>query len=147
MSFTGKGYEKSISEQIFTQQNLLNNKIYPEITNNKCRGYTGFYPSFKPVLENLSITNSLAGAYSLVYVTGSNFLPNGSTYIKFGSLGNIPVTYYSSTNLSFVVPLNAIAGNYNVHVVNIYNGNFSPQINQSYQGNPNYSNSLIYTIR
>jgi hypothetical protein len=106
----------------------------------------GFLPSFTPNLSSLSVTTSTAGTYSLVYVNGSNFLPNGTTSIQFGELGNLPVTYYSSFNLSFVVPLNATIGNYPVKVVNLYNGNFSPSINQSYPGNLNFSNSITYTI-
>jgi hypothetical protein len=113
----------------------------------KCRRLSnGFYPTFTPALSNLSITTSGLGVYSLVYVSGTNFLPNGTTFIKFGNYGYLPAIFYSSFNLSFVVPLNAAAGNYNVNVVNLYNGNFSPQINQSYPGNLNMSNSITYTI-
>lgn len=106
----------------------------------------GFLPSFTPVLSGLSVTTSSSATYSLVYVNGSNFLPN-STFIKFGNFGYLPITYYSSFNISFVVPLNAVSGNYNVNVVNLYNGNFSPQVNQSYPGNLNYSTNFItYTV-
>jgi hypothetical protein len=116
----------------------------PNSFTNNCR--KGFLPSFTPELANLSVTTSSYKAYSLVYVNGANFLPN-ATFIQFGNFGYLPATYYSSFNISFVVPLNAVAGNYNVKVVNIYNGNFSPQVNQSYPGNLNYStNSITYTI-
>ena len=81
----------------------------------------GFLPSFTPILHDLSVTTSTLGAYSLVYVNGSNFLPGGTTFIQFGIFGYLPVIYYSSFNLSFVVPLNAGAGNYPVKVVNLYN--------------------------
>lgn len=111
-----------------------------------CRRNKGFLPSFTPNLSTLSVTTSSSGSYSLVHVNGSNFLPNGTTFIQFGLLEYLPVTYYSSFNLSFVVPLNAIPGNYPVKVVNLYNGNFSPQVNQSYPGNLNFSNSINYTI-
>ena len=127
--------------------------IYIDFINNRnrnksitCARNKGFLPSFTPNLFSLSVTTSGSGAYSLVYVNGSNFLPNGTTFIQFGELGYLPVTYYSSFNLSFVVPLNAIPGNYSVKVVNLYNGNFSPPVNQSYSGNLNYSNSINYTI-
>jgi hypothetical protein len=105
-----------------------------------------FLPSFTPNVSSLSVTTSPAGSYSLVYVNGSNFLPNGTTTIQFGSFGYLSVTYYSSRNLSFVVPLNAVSGNYSVKAVNLYNDNFSPQVNQSYPGNQNFSNSITYTI-
>ena len=127
--------------------------IYIDFINNRnrnksitCARNAGFLPSFTPILASLSVTTSTSGAYSLVYVNGSNFLPNGTTFIQFGGLGYLPVTYYSSFNLSFVVPLNAVAGNYLVKVVNLYNGNFSPPVNQSYPGNLNFSNSITYTI-
>jgi hypothetical protein len=114
--------------------------------NRTCLRNKGFLPSFTPNLSSLSVTTSSSAAYSVVYVNGSNFLPNGTTFIQFGGLGYLPVTYYSSFNLSFVVPLNAIANNYLVKVVNLYNGNFSPEVNQSYPGNLNFSNSITYTI-
>ena len=115
---------------------------------NRCSNYKGFLPSFKPIINNLSVTTSVAGTYSLVYISGSNFLPpsNGTTYVNFGNFNQLPITFYSSFNMSFVVPLNAKAGDYNVLVVNVYNGNFSPPVNQSYPGKLNYSNSITYTI-
>ena len=149
MSCAGKGYgtrPQSID--------YLYASFYPSSVNNyslqntskNCRKYNSFYPSFTPILNGLSVTSSSYGAYSLVYITGSNFLPSGTTFIKFGSYGYLPVTYYSSSYLSFLVPLNSIPGNYPIQVVNLYNGNFSPAVNQSYAGNLNYSNSINYTI-
>ena len=107
-----------------------------------------FYPSFNPTINGLSVTSSASQTYSLVYITGSNFVSptNGTTYVNFGSFLNLPITFYSSFNISFVVPLNALSGSYNVVVVNVYNGNFSTAVNTSYPGNPNYSNSITYTI-
>jgi hypothetical protein len=86
--------------------------------------------------------------YSLVYVSGTNFLPTciGTTYVNFGPFTQLPITYFSSASLSFVVPLNAKVGEYKVVVVNVYNGNFSPQVNITYAGNLNFSNALLYTI-
>ena len=90
--------------------------IYIDFINNRnrnksisCARNAGFLPSFTPILASLSVTTSTSGAYSLVYVNGSNFLPNGTTFIQFGGLGYLPVTYYSSFNLSFVVPPYPIA--------------------------------------
>ena len=122
---------------------------YLQIDTNTVRCPTkSFYPSFSPIMNGLSVTTSNSGVYSLVYVTGSNFVSptNGITYINFGSFTNLPITYYSSFNISFVVPLNALAGSYNVVVVNTYNGNFSTAVNSSYPGTPNYSNPITYTI-
>lgn len=149
MSCAGKGYGTNpqsndyLNAQFYSS--IVSTSVRPKTTRN-CRGYNGIYPSFTPVLNGLSVTSSSAGGYSLVYVNGSNFLPNGTTFVKFGNFGYLPVTYYSSFQLSFVVPLNAVAGNYNVQVVNLYNGNFSPEVNQSYPGNLNFSNSITYTI-
>lgn len=118
-------------------------------TVSKCLKYKPFLPSFTPIINNLSTTSSIIKKYSLVYITGSNFLPPvyGNTYVNFGNLyTNIPITFYSCFNISFVVPINASQGEYQVKVVNVYNGNFSPGVNTSYPGNLNYSNSITYTI-
>ena len=112
----------------------------------RCRKFKGFYPSFTPGISNLSTTTSVAGEYSLVSITGQNFLPNGTTYVNFGSYTSIQVIYNSSFNISFVVPTAALVGNYNVIVVNVYNNNFSPSVNQTYQGTLNYSNAVVYTL-
>ena len=111
-----------------------------------CRLYKSFLPSFTPVINNLSVSTSVAGQYSFVYISGQNFFPNGTTYVNFGDFKNIPVTYYSSFNISFVVPLNAPIGSYKVSVVNLYNGQYSVPVNYTYPGNLNYSNYLVYLI-
>jgi hypothetical protein len=139
-SKSGSGDNPYYTEYI----NFINNK-----NRNKsitCPRNKGFLPSFTPNLYGLSVTTSASGAYSVVNVNGSNFLPSGSTFVQFGGLGYLPVTYYNSFNLSFVVPLNANPDSYSVKVVNLYNGNFSTPVNQSYSGNLNYSNSIIYIV-
>ncbi len=149
MSCAGKGYGTNpqsnayLSSQFYSS--IVTTSVTPKTTRN-CRKFKAFYPSFIPILSGLSTTTSSSGGYSLVYVYGSNFLPNGTTFIKFGSYGYVPTTYFGSFTLSFVVPLDAASGNYNVQVVNLYNGNFSPPINQSYPGNLNYSDSITYSI-
>jgi len=110
------------------------------------RKYKGFLPSFNPVITSLSTNFSIPGEYTLVYVTGENFLPNGVTYIQFGGYKNIPITYYSSFYISFLIPLDTVGGRHQVYAVNIYNGNFSPQVNYSYPGTLNYSNPFEYTL-
>jgi hypothetical protein len=114
----------------------------------RCRKFKGFYPSFAPTINDLSITSSNSGQYSLVYINGTNFLPQayGITYVNFGNFTNLPIIFYSQNNISFLVPLNASIGNYNVLVVNIYNNNFSPSVKQNNPGNINNSNSITYTI-
>lgn len=113
-----------------------------------CRLYNGFYPNFVPIINNLSINTSRVDTHSHVYINGSNFLPScyGKTYVNFGPYTNLPITFYSSFTISFVVPLNIKTGNYNIVVVNIYNSNLSPSVNKSYQGIQNYSNKVVYVI-
>ena len=112
----------------------------------KCKLAKGFLPSFTPEIYSLSVDTSLAGAYSFVGINGSNFLPNGITTVNFGNYKNINVTYSSSFNISFVVPRSLLPGNYNVVVINTYNSNYSSNINNFYNQNTNYSNSMIYTL-
>jgi hypothetical protein len=115
-------------------------------TNNGCRKAT--YPPFAPTISNLSVTSSVVKTYSLVYIYGTNFLPPayGNTYVNFGPYKQLPITFYSTASISFLVPLDAEVGNYNVVVVNVYNSNFSPAINHSYSGNLNFSNPVLYQI-
>ena len=125
----------------FTQKNV-------NTVRKNCRKYNGFYPNFNPVITSLSVMTSEAGVYSLVYIYGTNFLPNGNTYVNFGSVQNIPVSYYSSTNISFTVPTTQIqkAGSYSVIVVNIYNGSYGFSMKHPGVGSLSYSNSINYTI-
>lgn len=92
----------------------------------KCKAFTQTVPNYTPDLINLSTSSNIAGRYSFVLITGSNFLPNGNTFIKFGSFGYIPVIYYNSFQVSFAVPINALPGNYEIYVVNLYNSRYNP---------------------
>jgi len=149
MSCAGKGYgtNPQSDSYLYTQFNssLVTNSVTPTSTRNCRQLSSGFYPSFTPILSNLSVTTSAAGVYTVVNVYGGNFLPNGTTFIKFGT-NYLPVTYFGSFNLSFSVPTNLTPGTYNVYIVNLYNGNFSPAVNQSYAGNLNFSNFIPYVI-
>ena len=137
-------YQNPNATQPITNRTIINKNI----TGTNCRLSKSFYPSFSPTISTLSVITSVNGNYSLVYILGSNFLPPcyGTTYVNFGNFKQLPITFYSPFNISFVVPLNAPPGIYNVTVVNLYNGNFSPAVNQSYPGNQNYSNTITYTI-
>jgi hypothetical protein len=113
----------------------------------KCKLAKGFLPSFTPTVYYLSVNTSPAGAYSNVTITGNNFLPNGTTYVNFGTdYTNIPISYYGSNHISFLVPTNAISGSYEIIVVNNYTSNFGSHINNFYNSNLNYSNSVTYTL-
>jgi hypothetical protein len=137
-----------------TDPNTLNNRA--QYTSNlsesnpyyaKCNR-KGYYPSYVPVIDYLSVITSTAGTYSLVYISGNNFQPPsiGTTYVNFGNYKKLPITYFSTNSISFVVPIDAIAGDYSVIVINVYNGNFSTAVNNTYPGVLNYSNSVIYTL-
>ena len=121
----------------------MNNNL---IIRKNCKLAKGFLPSFKPEIYSLSVDTSLSGAYSNVSISGKNFLPNGTTYVNFGNFTNIPVDYFSSFTISFVVPINAPNGSYNIIVVNNYNSNYSANINTIYNQNLNFSNSMTYTL-
>ena len=153
MSCAGKGYGTNTQSDDYLNSHFssytsssTNNSNLKQSTRNCRKSRKSVYPSFTPVLENLSVTSSDSGMYSNVYVNGSNYLPNGTTFVQFGNMGYISAIFYSSFNLSFVVPLNSPTGTYEVKVVNLYNGNFSPEINQSNTGNNNYSDPITYTI-
>jgi hypothetical protein len=103
-------------------------------------------PSFTPIIYGVSKTSSNAGMFAEVFITGENFFRNGTTYINFGNIQQLPITYYSSFNISFIVPIDVTAGNYKVTAVNIFNGNFSLPVKWSYPSNLNNSNSINYTI-
>ena len=117
--------------------------------NSSCRKISNTYPSFSPTINNLSTTSSEVNINTVVYIDGTNFLPPvyGTTYVNFGNFyKNVPIVFYSTSQISFVVPLDAIAGTYEVTVVNVYNGNFSPSVNITYAGNLNFSNSILYYL-
>jgi hypothetical protein len=116
------------------------------IIRRNCKLTTSFLPSFTPEIYSLSVYTSLSGAYSNVLITGKNFLPNGTTYVNFGNFTNIPVSYLSSFSISFVVPANAAIGTYKVVVVNNYSSNYSANINNIYNQNLNFSNTIMYTL-
>ena len=148
MSCAGKGYgTKYSSNDYLYSQFYTNSNYYLTKNTSKCKkNINSGYPIFNPVLISLSVNNSKMGVYSFVYISGFNFLPNGITFVKFGNLGYLPVTYYSSFQLSFIVPGNTTVGNYKVQIVNLYNNNFSPPVNQSYPGILNFSSPINYTI-
>jgi hypothetical protein len=148
------GYNSNVSNNITITNNnraQYNNNLTqnnPFFKQSKCRKITSKYPSFTPVIFTLSMTSSAKKTYTVVYINGANFLPSciGTTYVNFGQYKQLPIIYFSNSYISFVVPFNIKVGKYSVVVVNVYNGNFSPQINISYAGDLNYSNTVNYTI-
>jgi hypothetical protein len=87
----------------------------------KCRKIDRRYPNTSPVILNFSPSTSILGIYTVCYIEGVNFSKSNSTgnsTVTFGNITNIPVTFYSSLNISFVVPSNLSTGTYQVQVVN-----------------------------
>jgi len=124
-----------VDQKIITS--LYMNRL-PGLHNSACRTYKGFYPNIEPVIYNLSQNTSAQGAYALVYITGNNYLLDGSTRVNFGSYTNLPVTFFSSVTLSFIVPADAPVGVYSVRVTTVDNTQVVPSTM--------YSNGVDYTI-
>jgi hypothetical protein len=104
-----------------------------------CRKSSSILPDIKPVIQNLSVTSSAVGVYTVVYIYGFNFANTGSTIgtsvVNFGSYTNLPVSFYSSQEISFIVPsIIAPIGNYSINVTNL---NYPISLT---------SNSVSYTI-
>ena len=118
--------------------NSINMAIISNIdtVQNKCRKYNGFLPNKNPVISSLSNYTSTNGIYIIVYINGQNFTPYGSS-VNFGLYKSLPIVFYNSFCISFVVP-NVPVGNYNIQVTSNNNSNYNPALL--------YSNTVSYTI-
>jgi len=90
----------------------------------KCRKIRKHTPNIIPVILQIIPEQSVLGAYVIARILGYNFSlggPLGYSTVTFGKITNIPVTFYSSFNISFVIPvsLDLTVGIYKVQVVNI----------------------------
>ena len=103
----------------------------------------GFFPNIKPIIYGLSTYTSKITTYTVVYISGANFFPFGTTNVTFGPLSNIPVTYYSSNNISFTLPQTTRSilplGTYSVQVTSVNN------VTQLFPTTV-YSNKVSYTL-
>jgi len=126
---------------MFTNNPIVSLRKTPIITKRiSCRKHNSFLPNVNPSIFSLSNNISAPGVYSLIYITGENFIPYNTT-VTFGIIQNIPIVFYSSSYISFVVPTNVTENNYQIQVVvNYYN-------NQSLTSSLLYSNTLNYTIQ
>ena len=77
----------------------------------KCKLSKGFLPNINPIIHSLSTYTSNLNDYTVIYITGENFFPFGSSYVIFGQFKNISITYYSSFNISFSIPLSVFQTN------------------------------------
>lgn len=104
----------------------------------KCRKFEYKYPDISPEIYKLHPAESILTNYTVCYILGSNFSKSnttGNSTVTFGNITNIPVTFYSSLNISFVVPNNLATGTYAVQVVN---NNYFPSTL--------YSNMIDYVL-
>jgi uncharacterized protein (TIGR03437 family) len=104
----------------------------------KCRKFEYKYPDISPAIFNLFPSQSVVSNYTLCYLVGENFSKEnttGNSTVTFGNITNIPVTFYSSLNISFVVPNTLSPGTYDIQVVN---NNYFPSTK--------YSNKVQYTL-
>ena len=93
----------------------------------KCTPKKGFTPSIIPIISNLSTNTSKAGEYQVVNISGENFRYN-NTQVKFGNITNIVITYNSSFNISFSVPVHLTPGTYAIYVTTINKLNVIPNV-------------------
>ena len=103
----------------------------------------GFLPNITPIIYGLSTYTSKISEYIVIYISGANFFPFGTTNVTFGPFNNIPVTYYSSFSISFSLPQSTRSilalGTYSVQVTTINNStNLFPTTV--------YSNKVLYTL-
>jgi hypothetical protein len=103
-----------------------------------CRKYKSFLPNITPAIYSLSSTVSVPREYALVYINGQNFTPNNLS-VTFGTITNIPIVFYSSFSISFLVPLYVSEGTYGVQVV--------ANNNNTLMSGLLYSNTVNYTIQ
>ena len=111
--------------------------MFSSVVSNRCRIPSSVYPDITPVIYDLSTYASFLGKYTVVHIYGNHFSqygPMGYSVVHFGKEVNLPVSFYNSQEISFVVPINAVPDLYSITVVNINNPI------------PLYSNSIPYVI-
>jgi hypothetical protein len=124
---------------IFTTNPIISLRTIPINTQQlTCRKYKGFLPNITPAIYSLSSTISVPGEYALVYINGQNFTPNNLS-VTFGTITDVPIVFYSSFSISFVVPLYVSEGNYEIQVV--------ANNNNTLMSGLLYSNTVNYTIQ
>jgi len=88
-----------------------------------CQKYKKNLINYDPTITYVTPEDSIYNKYTEVYVYGSNFFPNGSSFVKLGNI-EVSVSYYSSNLVTFIVPNNIGPGTYTLNVVN--NISYSP---------------------
>jgi hypothetical protein len=103
----------------------------------------GFNPSAVPIIRNIEPDGYINRTYGEITIHGDNFLPDGMTYVLFGTYV-LNVTYNSSFGITFYLPIQVPndllkPGDYTVQVVNRYSKFKTP-------GENLYSNKQTFTI-
>lgn len=133
---------------------LINlNKILTYKKNYSCYNSTfeRTFPSQTPAIYGLSQYSSISGTYVQIEITGDKFVyGSGLTNVYMALKSNasikkiLPISYLSSTNLTFIIPSEFNAGEYNIRVavkstIQTGNGMISPTTIL-------FSNTLTYTL-
>lgn len=103
----------------------MSNKT-PFTSSLSCRVTSNVLPDIKPVINSFSPTSSIQGVHTVVYLYGNNFGNKnskiGTSVVNFGSTSTytkLPVSFYSSQEISFIVPSGATKGTYEITVSNL----------------------------
>jgi hypothetical protein len=124
---------------VFTTNPIISLRTIPINTQQPtCRKYKGFLPNITPAIYSLSSTISAPREYALVYINGQNFTPDNLS-VTFGTITDVPIVFYSSFTISFVVPLYVSEGTYGIQVV--------ANNNNTLMSGLLYSNIVDYTIQ
>lgn len=91
-----------------------------------CRKSVSFIPDTTPFINRLSNNSSVKAIYTVVTIYGNNFNLHGIrgySSVNFtsdpkNSYYNLPVTFYNSKEISFLIPIHVKTGNYLVSVIN-----------------------------
>ena len=95
-------------------------------------------PNINPFILQIVPEKSILGDYVVAHIIGYNFSLGGTlgySTVTFGNISKIPITFFSSTNISFVVP-----------VINVTNGVYRVQVVNNRYPQTLYSNIEYYTL-
>jgi len=105
----------------------------------KSRKVDDNYPNTSPIINSMSPSTSVLGDYTVCYLSGSNFSKSnttGNSSVTFGDITNIPITFYNSLYISFIIPVINLDP-YITYDVKVINNNYPTSL---------FSNIVKYTI-
>ena len=124
---------------------FLTNAIINTNKNNSCSKYQKKPINYKPTIIYITPDVVVNNVYTEVYVYGYNFFNADSTYITLNNSISIPVSFYSSRLITFIVPQNLEIITYDLNVVN--NISYSPiNVSSMPQSQLAISNSVNFTV-